>query len=44
MRKEHESMDPSWLVSTIGGGGDGVMVVVYFLGTLWDPYYQLSIV
>ncbi len=33
-RKEHESMDPSCLVSTVQAGG-GVMVSGYFLGTLW---------
>ncbi len=34
-RKEHESMDPSCLVSTVQAAGGGVMVSVYFLGTLW---------
>ncbi len=43
-RKEHESMDPSCLVSTVQAGGGGVMCEGYFLGTLWAPYYQLSIV
>ncbi len=41
--KEHESMDPSCLVSTVEGGG--VMCGGYFLGTLWGPkywYYQIS--
>ncbi len=33
--KEHESMDPSCLVSTVEGGG--VMCGGYFLGTLWGP-------
>ncbi len=32
-RKEHESMDPSCLVSTVQAGG--VMVWGYFLGKLW---------
>ncbi len=36
-RKEHESMDPSCLVSTVQAGGDGVMVWEIFLGALWDP-------
>ncbi len=36
-RKEHESMDPSCLVSTVQAGGGGVMVWGYFLGTLWAP-------
>ncbi len=31
--KEHESMDPSCLVSTIQAGG----VLVYFVGILWAP-------
>ncbi len=35
-RKEHESMDPSCLVSTVQAGG-GVMCGGYFLGTLWAP-------
>ncbi len=26
-RKEHESMDPSWLVSTVQAGDGGVMVL-----------------
>ncbi len=34
-RKEHESMDPSCLVSTVQAAGGGVMVRGYFLGTLW---------
>ncbi len=34
--KEHESMDPLCLVSTVQAGGGGVMVWGgYFLGTLW---------
>ncbi len=32
--KEHESMDPSCLVSTVQAAGGGVMVGGYFLGTL----------
>ncbi len=32
--KEHESMDPSCLVSTVQAGGGGVMVWGIFLGTL----------
>ncbi len=39
--KEHESMDPSCLVSTVQAGGGGVMCRGYFLGTI---EYQLSIV
>ncbi len=35
-RKEHESMDPSCLVSTVQTRG-GVMVLGYFLATLWAP-------
>ncbi len=35
-RKEHESMDPSCLVSAVQAGG-GVMCGGYFLGTLWSP-------
>ncbi len=36
--KEHESMDPSCLVSTVQAGGGGVIMVwEIFLGTLWDP-------
>ncbi len=43
--KEHESMDPSCLVSTVQSAGGGVMVWGIFLfDTLWAPYYQLSIV
>ncbi len=34
-RKEHESMDPSCLVSKVQAGGGGVMCGGYFLGTLW---------
>ncbi len=33
--KEHESMDLSFLVSTVQAAGGGVMVSGYFLGTLW---------
>ncbi len=37
-RTEHESMDPSCLVSTVQVGGGGVMVWGrYLLGTLWAP-------
>ncbi len=35
--KEHESMDPSYLVSTVQAAGGGVMMWGYFLGTLWSP-------
>ncbi len=36
--KEHESMDPSCLVSTVQAAGGGVIVWGgYFLGTLWAP-------
>ncbi len=42
--KEHESMDPSCLVSMVQTGGGGVMCGGYFIGTLWAPWYQLSIV
>ncbi len=35
--KEYESMDPSWLVSTVQAGGGGVMVGGIFFGTLWAP-------
>ncbi len=42
--KEHESMDPSCLVSTVQTGGGGVMCGGYFIGTVWAPWYQLSIV
>ncbi len=35
--KEHESMDPSCLVSMVQAAGGGVMVWGYFLGTLWAP-------
>ncbi len=34
-RKEHESMDPSCLVSTVQAAGGGVMVSGYFLSILW---------
>ncbi len=34
-RKEHESMDPFCLVSSVQAAGGGVMVWGYFLGTLW---------
>ncbi len=37
--KEHQSMDPSCLASTVQAGGGG-----YILGTLWAPQYQLSLV
>ncbi len=33
--EEHESMDPSCLVSAVQAGGGGVMCRRYFLGTLW---------
>ncbi len=36
-RKEHESMNPSCLVSAVQAGGGGVMCGGYFLGTLWSP-------
>ncbi len=36
-RKEHESMAPSCLVSTVQAGGGCVMVWGVFLGTLWTP-------
>ncbi len=36
-RKEHESMDPSCLVSTFQAAAGGVMCGGYFLGTLWAP-------
>ncbi len=35
--KEHESMDPSCLVSMVQAAAGGVMVWGYFLGTLWAP-------
>ncbi len=41
-RKEHESMDPSCLVSAVqAGGGGGVMVWGMFS---WHTLYQFSIV
>ncbi len=36
-RKEHGSMYPSCLVSTVQAGGGGVMCGGYFLGTLLAP-------
>ncbi len=45
-RKEHESMDPSCLVSTVQAGGDGVMVRWIFswhtLGPLVPIEHQLN--
>ncbi len=42
-RKEHESMDPSCLVSKVQAGGGGVMVGgIFYLHTL-GPFVQLSI-
>ncbi len=35
--KEHKSMDPSCLVSTVQAAGGGVMVWGMFFGTLWAP-------
>ncbi len=35
--KEHESMDPSCLVSMVQAGGGGVMVWGIHFGTLWAP-------
>ncbi len=35
--KEHESMDPFCLVSTVQAGSGGLMVWGIFLGTLWAP-------
>ncbi len=35
--KEHESMEPSCLISMIQAAGGGVMVWGIFLGTLWAP-------
>ncbi len=44
-RKEHESMDPSYLVSTVQAGGCAVMVwEIFSLHTLCPLVYQLSIV
>ncbi len=45
-RKEHESMDPSCLVSTVQAGGGGVMCGGYFLGTLstnWASFKRHSL-
>ncbi len=42
--KEHESMDPSCLVSTVQAGGGGVMVWGIFSWHTLGPWYQLSIV
>ncbi len=39
-RKEHESMDPSCLVSTVQAAGGGVMVWGIFSWQLWAPLYQ----
>ncbi len=38
--KEHESMDPSCLVSTVQAGGGVIVWGIFF----WDTLYQLSIV
>ncbi len=36
-RKEHESMDPSSLVSMVQAGGAVLWCGGYFLGTFWAP-------
>ncbi len=43
-RKEHKSMDPSCLVSTVQDGGGGLMVLGIFSWHTLGPQYQLSIV
>ncbi len=41
-RKEHESMDPSFLVSTVQAGGGGVMVWGIFSWHTLDPLLQIE--
>ncbi len=41
-RKEHESMDPSWLVSTVQAGAGGVMVWGIFSWHALDPLVPIE--